>query len=182
MPRSARSTVTWTPRRRLRQCCRGRGIDAHIQALCGACKGVEVRPVPNPRRGGASLAPSRAHSLLHLADYISLKHAGRRPEPPGAVSSRTVPSPQLVAPYWWPACAPGRAQTAGDAVAGAARRPSCRRWRLAAAGADAATSLACAPCRLALGYLYPAYKTFKVVQLPATRSNDMLLRHWCQYW
>ncbi|KAL4438055.1 hypothetical protein ABPG77_004276 [Micractinium sp. CCAP 211/92] len=40
-------------------------------------------------------------------------------------------------------------------------------------------------CRVALqllGYLYPAYKTFKVVQLPATRSNDTLLRNWCQYW
>jgi hypothetical protein len=33
-----------------------------------------------------------------------------------------------------------------------------------------------------LGYLYPAYKTFKVVQLPATRSNDTLLRRWCQFW
>lgn len=38
------------------------------------------------------------------------------------------------------------------------------------------------PRRLLLGYAYPAYKTFKVVQLPATRSNDTLLRHWCQFW
>ena len=36
--------------------------------------------------------------------------------------------------------------------------------------------------RQLLGYVYPAYKTFKVVQLPATRSNDTLLRHWCTFW
>lgn len=33
-----------------------------------------------------------------------------------------------------------------------------------------------------LGYVYPAYRTFKVVQLPATRANDTLLRKWCCYW
>ena len=37
-------------------------------------------------------------------------------------------------------------------------------------------------CRQLLGYVYPAYKTYKVVQLPATRSNDTLLRHWCTFW
>ncbi|EFN53264.1 hypothetical protein CHLNCDRAFT_137198 [Chlorella variabilis] len=40
----------------------------------------------------------------------------------------------------------------------------------------------CKIALLLLGYAYPAYKTFKVVQLPATRSNDTLLRHWCQFW
>lgn len=33
-----------------------------------------------------------------------------------------------------------------------------------------------------LGYVYPAYRTYKVVQLPATRANDTLLRKWCCYW
>lgn len=40
-------------------------------------------------------------------------------------------------------------------------------------------------CRIALqvlGYVYPAYRTYKVVQLPATRANDTLLRKWCCYW
>lgn len=36
--------------------------------------------------------------------------------------------------------------------------------------------------RQVLGYVYPAYRTFKVVQLPATRANDTLLRKWCCYW
>ena len=36
--------------------------------------------------------------------------------------------------------------------------------------------------RQLLGYVYPAYKTYKAVQLPATRSNDTLLRHWCTFW
>ena len=36
--------------------------------------------------------------------------------------------------------------------------------------------------RQVLGYLYPAYRTYKVVQLPATRANDTLLRKWCCYW
>lgn len=33
-----------------------------------------------------------------------------------------------------------------------------------------------------MGYVYPAYRTYKVVQLPATRANDTLLRKWCCYW
>ncbi len=37
-------------------------------------------------------------------------------------------------------------------------------------------------CRQVLGYVYPAYRTYKVVQLPATRANDTLLRKWCCYW
>lgn len=63
-------------------------------------------------------------------------------------------------------------------------------WRLppqnpthSLAASDRRCSLpACPLRRQVLGYVYPAYRTYKVVQLPATRANDTLLRKWCCYW
>ncbi|KAL4859186.1 putative aldo-keto reductase 2 [Chlorella vulgaris] len=122
--------------------------------------------------GGAALAAAVAAAQQDLDDRQQQQQQQQQPQQQQAQQQQTPQQQEGQAPA---DDSGGDGSNHAAAAAQAARREG-------GAGESTGGGEGQDGVQLLLGYAYPAYKTYKVVQLPATRTNDTLLRQWCCYW